>query len=253
MISVLAVWNCTTTQPDSITTRNASLSVSVTALLDLYNCYERWRDVNSDGLIDATNDEFQGMQCDPAPGTTKTHRPVPWHYSLSVSLIRAGTTTEEIAVSTSGVIGSSVQPRENPLIPDYISMTGYDPDMPPVGDTNIGNIYLINGKTVTPGSPVYLSANGFNLGEPNLLGEFGASGAAPTFDFSMNSGDTVIVRARKQPFSLTEPFMPLSVDSEVAFSAVLAVGGVQVSTSPGSPVTSTFDDGAGITFSFTVQ
>jgi hypothetical protein len=152
------------------------------------------------------------------------------------------------------VIGSSVQPGENPEVNDYISMTQYDPDQPPVGDQNIPGtpLYLINGHTVSPGSPLYLSANGFNLGEPNCLGELGVSDAAPTFEFDINSGDTVIVRLRKQPYSLTDPFLPLSADSEVQISAVLAVSGVEVSTSPGSP-TSTFDDGAGVTFSFTVQ
>ena len=255
-VTVLAVLGCTTTQPDRITTRTASVSFVTRALVEIFNCYEKWQDENSDGLIDA-NDTFLGMQCfavpNPPSPTSKGNRPVPGHYSVSVSIIRAGATSEEIAVSLSGVIGSSVQPVENPLVEDYISMTGYDPDMPPVGNTNTGDIYFINGHTVSQGSPVFLSANGFNLGEPNLLGELGVSGAEPTFDFEFNSGDTVVVRARKQPFSLTQPFMTLDTDSSIQLFATLTVGGVPVATLPASPVISTADDGAGFTFSFTVQ
>ena len=248
VVSVLALVGvgCDSTQPDRIETRTASVGISSIGFVEVLNCYEAWQDVNGDGIIDG-NDAYLGyMVCESVPpdlGGGQRQRPVPWHYSLSISLIHAGTAIEETVTSLSGLSGSSIQPRDG--IDDFISMTDYDLAAPAVPPKIVGGTYYVNGKQVSLGSPVYLASIGLDFGAPNILS------AAPTFDFDVNSGDTVVVRARKQSVAESPPFLPVFPDPELQISAVLAIGGVQVATQ-GTTVSST-DDKAGFSFSFTVR
>ena len=101
---------------------------------------------------------------------------------------------------------------------------------------------------MSTGSPLYLANYGIDPGVPNILN------VTPTFDFNLESGDTVIVRARKATSAQAPPGNPPYPNLKI--SATLDVAGVQVtpkSTPPGSPPTSTADESSGITFSYTLR
>jgi hypothetical protein len=173
---------------------------------------------------------------------------VPWRYSLKITIIRAGTINEVVATSLDGTIGSSVEPGD--FVDDFVSLTDYDPDMPPVGDRTEFGVEFTNGHTVSSGSPIYLSTIYVDPGIPNILDTLSTVPNTPAaFDFDLNTGDTVIVRARKQAVSDAPPFNPPY--ENVKITAALFVSGIGVSTQ--GPQTSTVDDKSGFTFSFTVQ
>jgi hypothetical protein len=247
---VLVGVGCDSTQPDRAQTRTATLSLSTIAKLDVYDCYEVWLDLTEPP--DGTPETFSNLFCLPPPTPFKVQSRAPWGYSLMISVIRAGTTTEEI-------IGSSVQPGDG--IFDYISLTDYsDYQQPAPARDPVDNIYYLNPQQVTVGSAYYLAFVGIQtacvrgiasncLGAPNIL-----SVRPPVFDIDVGTGDTVIVRARKQPASQFPPGIRPGQETDVQLSAVLTVAGVPVETTgtPPTPTSST-QDGTGFSFSFTVQ
>jgi hypothetical protein len=248
IVSAFAVAGCSSTQPDRAEGRLFSLGFTATALMDILNCYEAWQDTSSppDEIPDVS---LGYMLCVPAVDDTgvpkKAQRPVPWRYSIKITVIRAGTTNEDLVTSLSGEIGSSVQPGDS--VDDFVSMTRYDPEMPPVPPKHEAgsNVYFINGKQVSRGSPVYLASLGIDAGVPNILA------TTPTFDFNLNTGDTVVVRARKQSMAQAPHFIPPIPNPEIRLTAALAVSDVEVSTQ--GDTTSSTDDTAGFTFSFAVR
>ena len=80
LCSVLAAAGCSTTQPDSLGKRTASVRVITKAdRVGIFNCYELWAD-DINGVP-----EFTGIiECYPA-SDIPTSRSVPWRYSLSIS------------------------------------------------------------------------------------------------------------------------------------------------------------------------
>src|SRR5262245_15641027 len=248
----VALAGCSSTQPDSISSRAGSISVRSNALAGIFNCYEEWQDTSSPP--DGVPDVFLTNVCEPVvegvpPIQARRNRAVPWRYSIKITKIPAGSTTEELVVSSDGLtVGSSVEP--NDVIDDFESMGDYDPSQPPIPDKNVGDIYFINGKEVSAGSTIYLSTVGIDPGLPNILT------LPSTFDFNVTTGDTIIVRARKQLMAQAPPFLPSFPDPEIRITASLSVSGVVVSpqgTPADSPGTSTIEDGSGTTFSFTVR
>src|SRR5262249_4977700 len=154
------------------------------ATVELFNCYEIWaNDINGVLVYQGFNECYTTSQVSP--------REVPWHYSLSISIIRRGSTAEELVTSTSGIAGSSVRPSDD--VDDSISMTDSDPGQAdadfrgPEDRPGYGTVQFLNGKKASRGSPLWLGPAGFPIEEPNIL-------SAPTFDFEVNPGDTVIVR-----------------------------------------------------------
>jgi Flp pilus assembly protein TadG len=130
-------------------------------------------------------------------------------------------------------------------------MTEYDPTDQPADfkaaevRPGFGVVQFLNGKKVSRGSAFWQAANGFEVTDPNILTE------SPTFDFEVNSGDTVIVRARKQTVALSQHFLPPSPDPKITLTGSLSVGGSLVSSS--GITKTTIADASGISFSFTVQ
>jgi hypothetical protein len=256
IVSVLAVTGCSTTQPDSVGTRDASVSFAANALVEIWDCYEEWQDTTGpNGVPDGTPDIKinDSLVCFPALDDLgqqiRTQRAVPWNYSVKITVIHPGSVNEEVVVSSDGAtVGSSVE--FNDTVPDFVSLTNYDPDMPPAPlHANVGDIYYINGVRLSTGSPIYLANIGVDPGVPNLL-----QLDPPTFDFNLNTGDTVIVRVRKQDTSQAPPGIPPYPDLKL--TASLNVSGVAtspVSTPPGNPPTTSADNKAGMTFSFTVR
>jgi hypothetical protein len=256
IVSVVAVAGCSTTQPDSVGTRSASVSFAANAFVDIFDCYEEWQDQTGpngvpDGIPDVKiNDSLVCFPAiDPNNGLQlKATRAVPWRYSIKITAIRAGQTNETVVTSTSGTFGSSVE--FNDTVEDFVSLTDYDPDMPPAPNrTNVGDIYYLNGLRLSTGSPIYLANIGVDPGIPNLLDV-----TPGIFPFSLNTGDTVIVRARKQAVNGGPPGNPPYPD--LTITADLEVSGADAapqSTPPGNPPTTSTEDKAGMTFSFTVR
>jgi hypothetical protein len=251
--SLIAIAGCNSTQPDRIETRVAAVSFSATGNLALFNCYDVQQDTNGDGVPDTD----LGMQCNPVPvppgaPPLRALRPVPWRYSIKITVIPGGSVNEQVVKSTTGAIGSSVEP--NDLIPDFESLTDYDPDLTPQPDHNDGVFFYTNGHQVSEGSPVYLSYIGSDPGMPNILD------TSPSFNFNLNTGDTVIVRVRKQSFQDSPGYIPRDPDPQLQLVGALQVSGVAVAVQSTPPVAagdtsprSSTDDQGGITFSYSVR
>lgn len=230
ILSCLVVAGCSSTQPDQIDTRSASVSFETKASVLIWDCYE------SPQLTCFPVLDGQAQQV--------ADRSVPWRYSLRITIIRAGTYNEVVALSTTGQVGSSVERGD--LVEDFISLTDYDPDMPPIADRD----GYTNGHRVSSGSPLYLASIFVDAGIPNILDTVSTVPETPaTFNFDLNSGDTVIVRARKQDVGAS-PTNSANYEN-IILRATLAIGGIAVSTQ--GPQTSSIDDGSGFTFSFTVK
>jgi hypothetical protein len=241
-VSVIAVSGCSSTQPDSIETRSSSLGFEAKALVDIEDCYEEWQDLDADGTPDLKISD--SLRCfpalDPNGVPMRADRAVPWRYSILITVVRAGTTNEDLVTSLEETIGG---------LTEFPSLTDYDPDeiSAPLR-ANEGDLYYLSGLRLSTGSPIYLTNIGVDPGVPNILN------VTPTFDFNLNTGDTVIVRARKQLLAQAPLGSPTYENLKI--SAVFAVSGVQVApqaTPPGFPPTSSTDDASGITFSFTVR
>jgi hypothetical protein len=231
---------CDSSQPESSSQATAAVSVSARAKSLLFSCYDVWQDQDFDGNPDVFLQTF----CEET--STPAQHPVPWNYSIDISVIHKGSTVEETVISTTGLLGTSVKPGDG--VEDFVSLTAYDPAVTPGGphpddDTTLG-IYYLNTRTVSRGSQVYLSFLGLNLGTPNILT------APEPFEFTVVSGDTIIVRARKQALAASPSFLPFDPDPELIIQANLTVNGAGVT--PSGSQTSSFADGAGMTFSYTV-
>jgi hypothetical protein len=250
ILSLFVLAGCSSTQPDSIDTRVSSLSFRASALVEIYDCYEEWQDTTGpNGVPDGTPDVkiSDSLVCFPALDDNgfpiRTQRAVPWRYTIAVTTVRAGNVAEELITSVNGEIGLNVT---------FGSLTDYDVATSPAPLQTINppgtDIYYRFGTRMSTGNPIYLNNLGVDPGVPNILN------VTPTFDFNLNSGDTVIVRVRKQAAAQAVPDSPPYPD--LTLSGNLTVSGVvvtPVSTPEGNPPTSTTDDEAGITFSFTVQ
>jgi hypothetical protein len=244
--SILAAAGCSsTTQPDTLGTRTASLHIDARAdVVDLFDCYQIWANDDNGVLV------YQGVnECNPA-NLPPTNRAVPWRYSLGITIIHRGSTAEELVTSLSGVPGTTLIPGDN--LDDFISLTAYDPTNPdaPFKEPEErpgynGLVQFLNGKQVSRGNPLWLETNNFFLGDPNILT------LSPTFDFEVNSGDTVIVRARKQLYADSQGFLPRPPDPKLQINGTLTVGGIAVV--PSGTKQSSIAVGAGVSFSFTVQ
>jgi hypothetical protein len=247
IVTVFALVGCDSTQPDRIETRTASVVFETKASTQLFNCYDQYEDIDGDGIPE----QFDGVVC--FPTVEYQPRDVPWRYSIKITAIRAGSVDEQVVTSTTGAIGSSVESGD--LLDDFVSLTGYDTGTDPApGRPNEGNIYYLNGHKVSTGSPIYLASVGVDAGIPNILD------ATPTFDFNLNSGDTVIVRVRKQSLLDSPHFLPADPDPRIQIMGFLLVGGDIVAPQSTPPLgggstspTSTIDDKSGVTFSYTVR
>ncbi len=234
IVSSLIVVGCDSTQPDRIETRSASINFETKALVDIWDCYQS-------PFLFCFPSVSGGVQ-------ERSPRALPWNYSLKITIIRAGTIDEQVAVSPSGLVGSSVQFGDG--VDDFLSLTAPDPNMPPAPDKDVGGTIFSNGNKVSTGSPIYQAFIGVDPGITNVLGTEPAAPNVPaTFDLSLNTGDTVIVRARKQTIVLSPRYRPLPTN--IAIEAFLTVSGVQVAVQ--GPTKSSTGDGTGFTFSFTVQ
>lgn len=232
--AALAATSCDTTQPNRVEGKTASLRFDALSTIELVDCFEVWQDTDGVNGPDTNTGTFHCVDDD-----TADQRPVPWKYTLAITVIRAGTTTEEI-IATDLIPGDP--------IPDFQSMTPYD-DQFTTGGTlpPSGNTYYLNGKAVSVANPIFLTASGFDLGPTQVLG------VTPSYDFPVNRGDTIIVRARKESNLTAAPYLlvyPVANPPRVQLVGRLFIGGQEVV--PQGTAVSSFEDGGSVYFSFTV-
>ena len=243
----VALSGCDSTQPSNIGAATASIRFSADGLVGSYDCWELWADISQppDGVPDDLNQLFcEQLFVGGNPEVPVVDsRPIPWRYSIAITVIRAGQTQEEL-------IATSIFPGDT--IDDFISMTGYD-TIRSVGPTRgfDGTFYYVTpgasgtqftaSARVSSGNQLWLESQGV-LGEENIMGE------PPPFDVELNEGDTLIVRARKQR-NEDAPYLPL--DPQLVLTGTVTLGGTQIQLL-GTP-SSTSDNMAAVTFSFTRQ
>jgi len=234
-VTILATASCDSEQPATTTSAAASLTVSASAQVDNNWCWDMWFDEDGVGGCEF---DLQQKFCQVVDNEAKNSHPVPWRYTVQVSVIRAGQTTPQ-------VIGSSVVPNDN--VQDFVSLTPYDPVVSPgIPKANDGQICYLNGVTVSRGTQTWLQANGYDIGTPNILE------TNPSFDFELQQGDTVIVEARKQsrndaPNFLQDPEDLSDADLILTGTLTVAGGSVLVNGTQFSPTA----DKAGFSFSYT--
>lgn len=247
-LSAVALAACESTQPDRVTGRTGSLTFAASGDLGKLNCYEIWQDTSNplDGIPDVFLDQ---SQCFEIPGTDQ--RPLPWHFSIIITIIHTGTTFETLLFSDAGVPGTTSDPRLG--LDEFFSMTDFDPSEPPaVLRDPIGDIHFVNGKEVTWGSKVYQSA--YSASCPNCPVDVGIpniAGGSPSFDFMLSAGDTVLVRARKQTIQQSPGYLPVGSVPNIKLTAILSIGGVPVATN--GALESSSLDGSTLSFSYTVN
>ena len=94
-MSAAALAACSSTQPDHNSTRNASQTFEARGDMGKLNCYEIWQDTSNP--LDGNPDVFLDQsQCFEILGTDQ--RPLPWHFSVIITVIRAGTTFESFCM-----------------------------------------------------------------------------------------------------------------------------------------------------------
>ena len=240
-VLVLGLASCDSEQPTQGSDLAAALSFSAqSGKVDIVDCYDATADDDGDG----TPDTFIGVQCfNPPVPIPPESRPVPWTYSLEVSLLPAGSTTET-------VIGSSFDPDfiQDPFInacPFDATPATAAPARPPdlLADPDV---YFLNARRVSKGSASYMASirPGFT---PNVFGDPDLA-----FDFEVEPGDTIIVRARKQKNQDGPPIFVSFDFIELTLAASLTLNGVPIQPQVGTLGTST-DNAAGVLFSFTTR
>lgn len=233
-----AASSCDSTQPDRIEQKTASVFISALALAIDVDCFDVWEDTNNDFAPDLNTGR---VQCFQSPQGQANQVPVPWRYSLVISVIREGNTTEEL-------IATSLDPSDS--IPDFGSLTPYDTAVNTGGShDHQGTTYYLNGRQASTGSQLFVESLGIILGPPSVLG------VSPTYDFTVNRGDTIIVRARKESVATMPGYLSVfpaeTPPPRVQLEGRLLIGGQEVQ--PSGTVHGSGDDGASVYYSFTVK
>jgi len=253
-VLLLAAVSCDTTQPADAGPQVFSVGVFSAAGTGVYDIWDEWFDANDDGVITEVGGvcSVAGTACDDnddclaletctfdvflrydCTQISSLDVPIPWRYSAEISIIRKGNTQEEIVATSLGTADV------------YSSLTNYSQGFfgVPGPRTNNPPIYYINGRRDAGGGEDYLGNCLGNVLEPqNVLGQ------SPRFEVTLNQGDSVVIRVRKQPESEADPdFIPEGLPS-LTVSGFLEGRSVSLQ---GNPDTS--GDGGGTTQSFTLR
>jgi hypothetical protein len=237
-LALSGLWACDSEQPLQGGPRVAVVSLDAVAQLEYYDVWEVWDDLDGNGSPEVRVVEgvppVPVWRCDD-PGVV-TDGQLPWSYAIEVAVLRRGSVTREIIATTSRGLQA------------FSSSTPFDPASAPIGALPpVGTRHYINGVRVSRGNGFYLQAclGAETLPIPNLAGRTNP----PTLDVPLNPGDTIIVSARlarasaNQIFPSFYPNPVLNGSIQIDGRPVPIVGSSQ----------STDDDGAGLTFSYTVN
>ncbi len=224
--------SCNTTQPADGGSQTFSVEVQANGAVKIFDIWEVWIDTTGNGSPDTNSGQYL---CNEQGISNVTF---PWYFSMSLSVIRRGSTTEEIISSTT----NGPTPFSN--LTNYTEgfFFGNPPPQPPQPP-----LYFLNGRRDAAGSTYYLTSCTSiptPLDPPNVLGSF------PTFDVVLNQGDTAVIRLRKQLVQNTNPALTNGVSGEVRMAVFGSLEGRGVSLQ-GDPDTG--GDGGGTTLSFTLR
>ena len=239
VVSLLLASSCDTTQPLDAGQQTFSITMEAFADTEAFDIWDVLVDttIPPDGVPDV---EADFKRCVVSTSSSAGSAPVPWNYSAEISVVRAGSTTEE-------VVESSVDgPRP------FSSLTPYDDtlldntDEQPLPPFEEGSLFFVNGRTVTTGNRDFIESCAgiaLSVSEPNVLGQPGA------FNIVLNPGDTIIVRARKQLVTRSEVGGLFRNGAELSSGTSLDGRAVL----PKGTLDTDDEDGSGLSYSFTLQ
>ncbi|ANM28765.1 hypothetical protein ABI59_02780 [Acidobacteria bacterium Mor1] len=196
-------------------------------------------DVADDRDGDGTPEVFQLCLTDPSPQTASPAS-VPLDYSIRVTRIRADGTEEQLIGGT----GSSFD--SNQTLYDEVPPSGSTPLCPTavVSDPitcSSGVLFFRNPRRLTAASRTVMASNncpGFDAGEPMI------GGLAQPFSFEVESGDTILVEARRGstiPGGLSVTSEPtLAVETTLDGRGVEVLGTTSTGPEAGSPLSYSF-------------
>ncbi len=248
---------CDTTQPQQVGVQSMQIRMNATSLVDVYNVWEEYYDADQDGVPDPYDPS--GNLLDPPVQvvcqltTQQASAPVPWPYSLEISVLRAGETVPEV-VTSQDALDSDFN-----LTPYASGTFGAQPNPPcpspkvcnPLGQLAATDRLVIDSPFSDPNrDPAnpnrYRCPGAPGLGDPRMGGTTNAP-LPPPFTIDVGKGDTVIVKARKA----LRPLNGVEVLIEPRLTAQTFLGGRLVA--PAGKTSSSEDPGSGVSFSFTVK
>jgi hypothetical protein len=201
---------CDTQQPTDAGTQQVTISVTGTGEAEIYNVWDLWIDVDGDCQV-SDGDTDLGTECVAQGDTLSTT--VPWRYSAVLTVIRAGTTTEEL-------IATSVDTSN-----EFSSLSFYDDtvivELGDQCDGFPGGVLRVNGKKMTAASREVMEC----LDKPNLL-PANVLDSPGSYTVSVQQGDTVIFKARKaRPgFTASKPYDSIALSPVDQFAEVFIDG-----------------------------
>jgi hypothetical protein len=274
MLMLAAASGCQTTQPTLAPQQGALIEFTSSA--SLVPLYEVW---NAQLVTVTTSDSQEpvqtvqdlGMWCDisaePAHQTRQDAK-YPFRFSVEIDRIPAGTSNVEkltdasYAASYGSITAYDESPSETPdTHPVEWTQDRSDPSTPAVtvilsfkngrristaSRDFIQSVKIASGSSTSYGSrcPFGGAASARNFGDPSVAGSF------PSFGLDVNTGDVVVVKARKD----TNPSSSVLYTGSTmpSFGSLVYVSGKDITSSvvgkPGSSLPS-----EGVSFSFTVR
>jgi len=234
---ILPVAGCDTTQPTDAGERLVSIAMTGNGRVAKWNVWDVWIDVDGNCQINEPPDfKASYLYCQELPAFDTT---VPWPYSAEISIIRSGTTTEEVIATTIGTAN------------EFSNLSFYDErviqQLPNQGCSGIPNGELrVNGRQV---SAAHREVMEKCLGAQDLL-SVNVLGQPDHFDVAARPGDTIVFRARKQRQDFAGPYANIVVGS-VDQLAVVTLDGVEVD--PQGDIATGSEDGGGISISLRLR
>ena len=173
---------CDTRQPTDAGTQEITITMTGTGKAEIYNIWDVWDDVDGDCEISEGDLPLSKKGCRAQGDDLDTT--VPWRYSAVLTVIRAGTTTEELIATSVGTANefSSVSFYDDTVIRELANVCFDDP-----------NELWVNGRQLTAANVDIMEGCLDYIGLPpaNVLG------SPDSYTVSVQQGDTVIFRARK--------------------------------------------------------
>jgi len=237
LAAILSGFACDTRQPTDAGIQEISITVTGTGTAQIWNIWDVYVDVDGDCEISPPD-----TQLDPecvGLGTTLATT-VPWRYSAVLTVIRAGTTTEELIATSLGTSNefSSVSFYDDTVIRELQDQCSGIP----------GNVLWTNGRQLTAAHKDVLEGCLQYSGLPpaNVLGSPGA------YTVEVGQGDTVIFRSRKARSNegTSTPYNTISAGPLEQFAEVFVDG---VSVVPQGDAATGSAEGGGISISTRIR
>lgn len=230
LVFVTAV-SCDTEQPTAQGARTAGIQfVARAPVANMQDLWDRYRDLNNNGQLDS-GEPFRGVLCEPIGLEVPEDAPVPWTFSVEISVIRAGTVTPILV--TAPVARADFR---STTVDDQRVILGVTPELPA-----FDGFVHVNPRRVFDGNLTALAGcYGAVVEEANIAGE------DSPFLVDLAPGDTIIVKAGKNP----APPVPIFGEEGLFFTGVITLDGRTIVP---DGVIDTRDADGRLSFSYTVR